>query len=394
LNGLRRAVDEEQSVAERGQSPASSEPAASSFANDLELVGDFLVEAREHLARIESQALALEKDPADLEVIHSVFRTFHTIKGLAGFLSFAAIQEVAHETETLLDRARNGKLTIGPPEVDLVLESADYLTIDLRRIEAHISGASAAAAADNSRLIDKIRQIIAAPREAPPSEPPLPFEAPSEGKGTDQANAVPPPVADPLPPAQNRPATPAAPSESVKPGESFSVRVDTVKLDRLLDMVGEMVIAQSLIRHNPVLAASSDARLLAEIAQLSRSTADVQRTTMSMRMVSIGQLFQRTARLVRDLSRKAGKQIALETSGEDTEVDKTIAEALSDPLLHMVRNSVDHGIESPEERIAAGKDPLARIRLKAYHQAGQIVIEIGDDGRGLNREKILAKAAQ
>jgi two-component system chemotaxis sensor kinase CheA len=391
LNGLRRAVDEEQSAAESRQSPAISEPAAASFANDLELVGDFLVEAREHLARIESQALALEKDPADLEVIHSVFRTFHTIKGLAGFLSFAAIQEVAHETETLLDRARNRKLTIGPPEVDLVLESADYLTTDLRRIEAQTTGAPAAPAADNGLLIGKIRQILAAPHATAPSEPPL--DAPNERQGTDQANAVPPPVADP-PPAQNRPATPAAASESARPGESFSVRVDTVKLDRLLDMVGEMVIAQSLIRHNPVLAASSDARLLADIAQLSRSTADVQRTTMSMRMVSIGQLFQRTARLVRDLSRKAGKQIALETSGEDTEVDKTIAEALSDPLLHMVRNSVDHGIESPQERIAAGKDPLARIRLKAYHQAGQIVIEIGDDGRGLNREKILAKATQ
>jgi two-component system chemotaxis sensor kinase CheA len=113
-----------------------------------------------------------------------------------------------------------------------------------------------------------------------------------------------------------------------------------------------------------------------------------------MRMIPVGQLFQRTARLIRDLSRKAGKQIVLETSGEDTEVDKTIAEELSDPLLHMVRNSVDHGIERPDERMATGKDPVARIRLKAYHQAGQIVIEISDDGRGLNKEKILAKAVQ
>src|SRR5262249_40284164 len=116
--------------------------------------------------------------------------------------------------------------------------------------------------------------------------------------------------------------------------------------------------------------------------------------TMSMRMVPIGQLFQRTARLVRDLSRKAGKQIELETVGEDTELDKTIAEELSDPLMHMIRNAIDHGIEPPEVRVAAGKNPTARIRLAAYYKGGQIVVEISDDGRGLDSEKILKKAAQ
>jgi two-component system chemotaxis sensor kinase CheA len=210
------------------------------------------------------------------------------------------------------------------------------------------------------------------------------------------AKAAPPPPA-PAPKAEKPPAEKAEAKAAAKEGEgksadSSSVRVETAKLDHLLDMVGEMVIAQSLIRHNPVMVATMDARLLADIAQLSRNTAEVQRTTMAMRMIPIGQLFQRTARLIRDLSRKAGKQISLETVGEDTEVDKTIAEELSDPLLHMVRNSVDHGVELPAERAATGKDPNARIRLKAYHQAGQIVIEISDDGRGLNKDKIIAKA--
>jgi two-component system chemotaxis sensor kinase CheA len=133
---------------------------------------------------------------------------------------------------------------------------------------------------------------------------------------------------------------------------------------------------------------------MADLTQLARITADVQKVTTSMRMVPIGLQFQKTARLVRDLSRKVGKQIALVTSGEETELDKTIAEEISDPLLHMVRNSIDHGIETPEERRKTGKDATAHIRLAAYHQSGQIVIEIADDGRGLNREKILAKATE
>jgi two-component system, chemotaxis family, sensor kinase CheA len=161
-----------------------------------------------------------------------------------------------------------------------------------------------------------------------------------------------------------------------------------------MNMVGEMVIAQTLISHNPHLAGIKDPRLVGDLTQLTRITADVQRITTSMRMVPIGLQFQKTARLVRDLSRREGKQIVLLTSGEDTELDKTIAEQLSDPLLHMVRNSIDHGIETPEQRGATGKDPTARIRLAAYHQSGQIVIEIADDGRGLDRAKILTKATE
>jgi two-component system chemotaxis sensor kinase CheA len=159
-------------------------------------------------------------------------------------------------------------------------------------------------------------------------------------------------------------------------------------------MVGEMAIAQSLVRHNETLAAASDPRLHRDLAQLTRITGEVQRTAMAMRMVPIGQLFQRTARQVRHLSRKVGKQAELVARGEDTELDKTIAEELADPLMHMVRNAIDHGIEEPDIREAAGKAPRATITLAAYHQAGQIVIEVADDGRGLDVRKILAKARQ
>ena len=173
-----------------------------------------------------------------------------------------------------------------------------------------------------------------------------------------------------------------------------SIRIETSKLDHLMDMVGEMVIAQSILSHNPHIATNRDARLSGDLAELARITGEVQRRAMSMRMMPIGPLFQKNAKLVRDLARRHGKQVDLRIAGESTELDKTIAEELSDPLLHMIRNALDHGIETPEERIAAGKNPVATLRLSAEHQAGQIVIAISDDGRGLDGDKILKKAVQ
>ena len=161
-----------------------------------------------------------------------------------------------------------------------------------------------------------------------------------------------------------------------------------------MDMVGEMVIAQTLVQHSSAHESLKDAVVQRHLTQLARITADVQRITTGMRMVPIGLQFHKTARLVRDLARQAGKQIVFESSGEDTELDKSIAEQLSDPLLHMVRNSIDHGIESSDERRASGKDPIAHIRVSAYHQSGQVVVAVTDDGRGLDRERILAKAQQ
>ena len=168
--------------------------------------------------------------------------------------------------------------------------------------------------------------------------------------------------------------------------------MDTAKLDFLVDMAGEMVIAQSMVRHHPELAALRSPAVLRSLAQLERITGDLQKTAMSMRMVPIGGLFQRMNRLVRDLARKTGKQAVLETVGGDTELDRNVVEELADPLMHMVRNAADHGLETPEVRRAAGKDPIGRIRLRACHRAGHIVIEVADDGRGLIREKILETA--
>jgi two-component system chemotaxis sensor kinase CheA len=174
--------------------------------------------------------------------------------------------------------------------------------------------------------------------------------------------------------------------------EAKAVKVDIAKLDYLADMAGEMVIAQSLVLHDPDLSGVKSPRLARNLSQLGRITSEIQKTSMSMRLVPIAQLFQRMVRLGRDLGRKCGKPAQVEIAGEETELDRTIVEELADPLMHMVRNAVDHGIEGAEARQAAGKPALARISIRAWHQAGHIVIEVSDDGRGLNKEKILAKA--
>ena len=336
---------------------------SNSLAQDPELVGDFVVEAREHLDSIEGRLLVLEQSPDDMETIHAVFRSFHTIKGLAGFLEFTAIRDVAHEVETLLDLARNSKLAIRPAVVDVILESADYLKQAVNLVEAGLSGEPTGLVPADPGLLQRITRLA------------------------DPSGQV-----EPAHDASSVPATAGARTVTHKAPDASSVRVETAKLDYLMDMVGEMVIAQSLIRHNPSLGSVQDPRLAGDLSQLARITSEVQRTAMDMRMIPIGQLFQRTGRMVRDLSRKTGKRVELETIGEDTELDKTIAEELSDPLLHMVRNSIDHGIEPADIRAASGKDPIARIRLAAYHNGGQIIIEISDDGRGLDREKILNKS--
>jgi two-component system chemotaxis sensor kinase CheA len=485
---------------EKAGLPANAAPPYASLGDDAELIADFLVEAREHLSLIEGQLLTLERDPGAMEIIHAVFRAFHTIKGLAGFLGFSVMQSVAHEVETLLDLARNEKIRIDTPIVDVVLASADFLLVEMASIDRVLGGAESADPADSSDLVARIRLVALTSQglqqETAPSEPAQPVakaapvepaaavarvepaapvakaavketkKAAAKGKTTKKATgsastqsaqpaaAIPEPVqqADeeeddffpaapsvvaapeapkrepvavtPAPPAsapkvapvevvavapakptqpapvESRAVVPAKPVEAARPPEptktpdSGSVRVETAKLDYLMDMVGEMVIAQSLIRHSHVLLSSTDSRLIGDLSHLARVTAEVQRATMSMRMVPVANLFQKIERVIRDLSRKAGKQVVLQTSGTDTEVDKTVAEELSDPLLHMVRNSVDHGIESPEERVAAGKAPVAIIKLAAYHQGGQIVIEISDDGRGLNAGKIRAKAEE
>jgi two-component system, chemotaxis family, sensor kinase CheA len=324
---------------------------------------------------------------------------------MAGFLDLDAVRDLAHEVETVLDLARNAKLTITSAIIDRILESKDYLNNWMAELEGLLHGGKAPVPPEVGGLLEAIRALIDGGGAAPPSAAIPSAEAVPEAVTQAMESAAAPPsellnlareVAAQQAPTGS-PEGPEAP-EAAKAAEfkqgARSIKVETAKLDYLVDMVGEMVIAQSLVRHDPDLAIGLKPRLARNLSQLTRITDDVQRTAMSMRMIPVGQLFQKTSRLVRDLSRKAGKQVELVLAGEETELDRNIVEELADPLMHMVRNSVDHGIEGPEERAQSGKSPMARVVLKAGHQAGYIVIEVSDDGRGLSREKILKKARE
>jgi len=383
-------------------STSGAAPAANTFgslAQDLELVSDFIVEAREHLGNVESQLLAIEQDPSGTGPLQSLFRSFHTIKGLAGFLEFREVQEVCHDVETLLDRARNNELEITPEITDLLLESADYLTHEIGRIEHCILGNGTAAPACPDALLEKVRAVLEgrSVEETPEAIEPETVEPEAVGEAPE---AEPAPKSAPAAAArENAAGAPCPTQQSPVNGNDGKqlrgdrlVKVDTGKLDYLVDMVGELVVAQSLIRHDPAFKSTTDMRLQKNLLQLGRITDEVQRASMAMRMVPIGQLFQKMERLIRDLSRKHGKRIELETQGRDIEMDRNMVEELGDPLMHMVRNAVDHGIETATEREASGKPPVAKVRLRAQHQAGQILITVSDDGRGIDRQKIFDKA--
>jgi two-component system chemotaxis sensor kinase CheA len=381
--------------------------------DDPQLMGDFVTESLEHLSQVEIQMLILEKDPEDKPAIDTVFRGFHTIKGLAGFLDLTDVREVAHETETLLDLARKGQLRISPAVVDIVLAAADFLKAWLNRITAVLEGQQPEQEPEKEALLVRIRagaqpggQSDTKPQAAVESAAPAPkpvaqAAAPEplpDAASKAIAEAAQPAVPSPMPPAVEEPARNVtgerkpATAEKVAGEDIRTVKVQTSKLDFLVDMAGELVIVQSMVRHHPELAALHNPAALRNLAQLERITGELQKTAMSMRMVPVGGLFQKMNRLVRDLARKTGKQVEMESFGADTELDRNVVEELADPLMHMIRNAVDHGIEAPEGRLAAGKSVVGKVTLRASHQAGHIVIAIADDGRGLVRAKIVEKA--
>jgi two-component system chemotaxis sensor kinase CheA len=339
------------------------------------------MEAREHLDRSDVQLLALEKTSDDGEAINAVFRGFHTIKGLAGFLELNEIREVAHETENLLDLVRQNTLRFSPGIAEVVLNSSDFLRNWLNRLESKLAGRPLGSVPDARPLIASVKAASNGEAGTDHPHPELSVGASEE----EPAKQVEMGWGEETKPDNKK---------SVAAAEARAVRVDTDKLDYLADMVGELLIAESMVRHYPEIASLQNPALLRDLSQLGRITAELQRTAMSMRMVPIIGLFQKMSRLVRDLSRKSTKLVELESLGGDTELDRNIVEQLADPLMHMIRNSVDHGIEATEERSKTGKSTVGKVTLSAGHQAGWIVVSISDDGKGLDKARILAKARQ
>ncbi len=368
---------------------------------DESLVRDFINEGLEYIEEIEVNILNLEQHPKDTEIINSIFRPFHSIKGVAGFLNLSEIRDLAHRLENLLDKARNGTLPVTPALIDVILDGADTLKTMIKDLSAVLEGRPI-----NHEPLDlePLMENISALEETPVKPKKI-------GEILVETGAIGEEILDEaLKVVQEQPgkkigealiekgaATPkqvaqALRQQSEQLAEASTIRVDTRKLDDLIDMVGELVIAHSIIRQDIANQLASDRNLMRDIAQLTRITASLQQTSTSLRMVPIKQTFQRMSRLVRDLARNKGKQIKVEMIGEDTEIDRHMVDEIYNPLVHMVRNSVDHGIEMPEERQAVGKPPRGTIELKAYHRGGNIVIEISDDGRGLDRQKIMEKA--
>lgn len=363
---------------------------------DPELTGMFIAEALDHLGTIEATVLQLETSPDDKKLLNDVFRPFHTIKGNAGALGVKSVQEFAHKVENLLDLGRSGKIHVGPAETDAILKSVDLLTTMINDLTPRLAGQPAVDVRATKAALVAVIDALANPGAAPVVADTFdlgPEPAPSAPPAAQPAGLPDVPIVAAAVPAQRTGDAPAAPAgRRPDEGAGASVKVDTRKLDNLVDMVGELVIVQSIISADPTLLGLADERLSRNLAQLRRITGDLQRNAMSMRMVPIRQTFQKMARLVRDLGKKAGKTIDLVLSGEDTELDRKVVEDINDPLMHMVRNSVDHGIETADVRTSRGKAPAGRLALSAYHQGGNIVIEIADDGRGLDSERILAKA--
>ena len=359
--------------------------------------------------------LVLEEDPAHRETLNQVFRAFHTFKGGAGFLGLEPIKDLAHNLESLLDAARQNSLVIDRHVINLILAGGDTLRKFVDGIEQTIrsDNKTAPIIVPTRELIERVRSTldgnagevtVEKPSETrvPASEPPSELASePANHPASEPANEakVTPPIAEinkpipTLPKEIEEPQTKTSPKSKATNLSNF-VKIDTQKLDALIDLVGELVIAKSMVVEHPVVAGQQSEELSRELRQLSRIAADLQRNAMSLRMVPIRTTFQKMNRLVRDLANSQNKQITLITKGEDTELDRNIVEALAEPMIHMLRNSIDHGIERPAEREGLGKSAEGKIEIEACHQAGGILIRIEDDGRGIDPVRVLAKARE
>jgi len=377
----------------------------------------FLEEAVQLLADSEQCFLVLEKDPNDRANIEKLFRLAHNLKGSSRAVGFDNLSHFTHELENLLLPVKKAELSATPALIDLLLKCNDHLGATLEALkenpEAQVDHTSILADMDAYRSNPHPETATEAALEIPQEtfgeseQIPEPEEASPEKCAATQSEpqvaplsplVSPPPAPDlaatkTVPPAPTPTSATSGPTEDghadIKKAEE-SIRVSLDRLEALVNLVGEMVILQSVLREN---SSKIEFPLVRNtIHQLGKVTQSVQDLSMSLRMVPLRQTFQKMQRIVRDVSRQLSKQVELGVSGEETEVDKTVLEFLGDPLVHLVRNAVDHGIETPEQRKNAGKPEKGRIELKAYHRSGNLMIEVVDDGGGINADRLRIKA--
>lgn len=337
-----------------------------------EVVADFLVECHENLELLDRELVELERGTADRATVSSIFRIIHTIKGTPGFFGFDRLQSVTHVGENLLSRLREQELQPTPEIVTALLAMVDAV----REMLAVVESSRGASDGEETypQLVARI-ELLTATADVPPAEAAVSAPRPA---------AV---VASP--PAVSEPSSPAHRAGKVT---DSSIRVDVHALDRIVNLVSELVLARNEILQ--LAGEVADGRLSAASQRLDVIAGGLQDEVMRTRMHPIGQLFGKFPRVVRDLAISCGREVRLVTSGTETELDRTVIDAIRDPLTHLIRNAVDHGIEPPEERSAAGKPTEGRLGLHAYHQNGQVVVEVGDDGAGIYPSVIRQKAVQ
>jgi two-component system, chemotaxis family, sensor kinase CheA len=363
-----------------------------------EVVAEFLVEAHEGVDQLDQDLVALEDHPTP-DTIASIFRTVHTIKGTCGFLGFGRLEAVSHTAENLLSMLREGELAVNSDIATALLTTVDAIRSMLAQIEATGTDGDD----DHAELISELTRLQDDPAPAPPPrlgdllvEQALVSQEDVELAVTQQALGDERPLGEILVDhgvvAADEVQDALSSQAELKNGAvtESTIRVDVRLLDGLMNLVGELVLARNQIVR---IATTDEHDTFAAAAQrLNLITTELQEGVMRTRMQPIGNVWNRFPRVVRDLARSVGKQVQIEMDGADTELDKTIVEAIKDPLTHLVRNSVDHGIEPPEAREAAGKHREGRLTLRAFHEGGQVIIEVSDDGSGIDVERVRAKA--
>ncbi|MCD6186192.1 MAG: chemotaxis protein CheA [Deltaproteobacteria bacterium] len=396
---------------------------------DFELIGEFITEGLDLITNAEEALLTLENDPDDEDSVGMVFRAFHTIKGTAAFMELNLISEMGHHAENLLSRVRDGEIRYAGGYADLALRSLDMLKDLINGVEEALGGSPFKKAPG----YDELMRILENPEKAGISERSDDGEQPRIGDilvaqnkvSRDDVEAAEKPRVGDILVAQGvatreeieqvektkgnnligtalvkagtasvKEVSQALRTQRVKTKSVVdrSIRVSTDRLDRLIDMVGELVIAHSMVAQDEIVCGSDHHDFLKKVTHTSKIVRELQDMSMSLRMIPLKSTFQKMVRLVRDLAHKTGKKVTLMTEGEETEIDRNMADAIKDPLIHMVRNAVDHGIETPDVRVGINKPETGIVNLSAYHSAGSVVVEIRDDGKGIDKEVILEKA--
>ena len=372
---------------------------------DVEFLKDYLTESRELTQRAQEETLRLEADPGNAQALASLFRAFHTIKGGAGFLDATHLVDWAHDLEDLLDKLRSSALPVTSARVDAILGGIDVLNSMLQQLEQEqLPAEGPGELGQTIRLLASMESGSAAPLVGLARALESADAAPPQNAGPQDAaapGAADSPSSDPAEAhdatwesAAREPASLPRPVRTAEAVAENSLRIDADRLDAVMNQVGELVLLRNRLTSAVAGSSKEDENMTRISREMDLRVSDLQSTVMRLRMQPCRRLFQQLPRVVRDISRHLKKEVRLEITGEDVEIDKTVVDALSGPMTHLVRNSLDHGIELPEVRKSANKNPTALLRVAAIHLGDKVRIEVSDDGKGIDRLQIAQKAIE